>query len=200
MLWIRIPILEIFIVPETAQRHHSSPTYYTSKVYAYLNLLHFFFSTYCKTKFVVGDLRRSVQTWFISWPQLSVIRQAYRNLSPVGLAGPGTWGSSNSQQSKPLSSAAVLHVFVKLSPPKAWCLLRWWVFAFMFQRTHRCNFCEGRRCLEALVQAQPHQCLWVLSCPGDPGCPSSSASPCCDPTCCPSLKGSSEFLFKINFD
>lgn len=169
-------------------------------MFGYLHLLHFFFPTFSKTKFVVGDLWRSIQTWFIAWPQLSVIRQAYRNLSPVVLAGPGTGASSNSQQSKPLSSLAILRGFVKLNPPKTWHLLRWWICAFMLQRTNRCNVCEDRRCLEALVQAQPHWCRWVLSCPGDPGFPSSSACPCCDPTCCPSLKGSSEVLYKMNFD
>lgn len=136
MLWIRIPILEIFIVPETAQRHHSSPTCYTSKCLVICTYYTFFSPTFSKTKFVVGDLWRSVQTWFISWPQLSVIRQVYRNLSPVVLAGPGTWGSSNSQQSKPLLSLAILDISVKFNPPKAWHLLRWWVFAFMFQRTN----------------------------------------------------------------
>lgn len=110
-------------------------------MFGYLHLLHFFFHIQ-QNKIFGGDLWRSVQTWFISWPQLSVVRQAYRNPFPVVLAGPGTWGSSNSQQSKPLSSLAILRVFVKLNPPKTWHLLRWWIFAFMFQRTNKCNVCR----------------------------------------------------------
>lgn len=125
-------------MPETAQRHHSSPTYYTFKCFDICTYYPFFFHIQ-QNKIFGGGLWRSVQTWFISWPQLSVVRQAYRNPSPVVLAGPGTWGSSNSQQSKPLSSLAILRVFVKLNPPKTWCLLRWWIFAFMFQRTSKCN-------------------------------------------------------------
>lgn len=167
MLWIRIPILEIFIVPETAQRHHSSPTYYTFKCLVICTYYTFFFPTFSKTKFVVGDLWRSVQTWFISWPQLPVIRQAYRNLSPVVLAGPGTGGSSNSQQSKPLSSLAILDTFIKSNLPKTWHLLRWWVFAFMFQRTNvpkvECLWRQERS--GGFDAGSAHWCLCVLSCP-----------------------------------
>lgn len=55
MLWIRIPILEVFIVPGTAQRHHSSPTYYAVSIWMFA-LNTYFFSTFSKTKFVVGVL------------------------------------------------------------------------------------------------------------------------------------------------
>lgn len=36
MLWIRIPVLEIFIVPGTAQRHNSFPSYFTWGIWMFV--------------------------------------------------------------------------------------------------------------------------------------------------------------------
>lgn len=110
---------------------------------------------------MVSILWRNVQTWFISRPQLSVVRRAYRNLSPVVLAGAGIRGSSNSQQSKLVSSLPILYAFVKLNPPKAWHLLRWWIFAFMFQRTNKYSVYEdGRRTRGFGVGVSPELPWW----------------------------------------
>ena len=99
----------------------------------------FLFPHSAKIKFVVGVLWRNIQTWFICRPLLSAIRQAYRNLSPVMLAGADTRGSSNSQRLKLVSSLPDLGAFVKSNLRKAWHLLRWWIFALMFQRTEKCS-------------------------------------------------------------
>lgn len=109
MLWIRIPILKTFIVPETAQWHHFSPTYYTLSIWMFaFNTLGFFAHSY-------EEMSR-LDAFF--WPQLSVVRQACRNLSPDMLAGlapevPVT----PSKQSRFYLYQSYVCPFVKWNPP-----------------------------------------------------------------------------------